>query len=313
MADPSVRRGLPRARRLVGAVAIAASCLSVGPVAPAQAASLQELRLALDVAEAGLRSTWSAHTRAVEALRDAKRSYWAAHERVNEAAAALWMLVDPPAAADLALLDRLAEGIDAARGQIVLAEVDIARARRYRNEVRAIVAGEEARLQAASAADRARAASQASTIACPVAYAYAIYANFGAPRPGGPHTGMDLPAPSGTIAQAAWYARVIETPLGGWMGKGVILEDGAGNLWLYAHLDSVAVAVGDIVTRGQAIGGVGSTGNSTGPHLHFEIHPAGGSPIDPYSLVSAACGISDPLGPSGRVAREASTPAAGSN
>lgn len=314
MADPSARRGLPRARRLIGALAIVSAVFNLGSVAPAQAATLQELRLALGVATSGLRSAQEARVRAVDALEDAEYALQAAHTQVNQAAAELWMLVAPTSATDVALIERLSAGVDAARQQIVLAEVDIARARRYVREVRAVVdAAEAQQAQASASARQHQPARAASTIACPVATLSAIYADFGAPRPGGPHTGIDIPAPTGTAAQASWYARVVETPLGGWMGKGVILEDGAGNRWLYAHLDSIAVLPGEIVRRGQAIGRVGSTGNSTGSHLHFEIHAAGTGPIDPYPLVSAACGASDPLGPRGRVAQESSTPEAGSS
>jgi len=312
MADPSARRGLPRARRLIGALSILTAVLNLGPIAPAQAATMQELRLALGVATSGLRSAQDARMRAVDALEDAESALAAAHEQVNQAAAELWMLVEPSSGADLALIERLSAGVDLARRQIVLAEVDIARARRYLREVRAVVEAAEAQ-EAQAAAHEQAPARAASTIACPVESLSAIYADFGAPRPSGPHTGIDIPAPTGTPARAAWYARVVETPLGGWMGKGVILEDGAGNRWLYAHLDSIAVLPGEIVRRGQAVGRVGSTGNSTGSHLHFEIHAAGTSPIDPYPLVSSACGASDPLGPQGRVAQEASTPEAGSN
>lgn len=88
------------------------------------------------------------------------------------------------------------------------------------------------------------------------------------------------------------------------MGNGVILRDGANNLWWYAHMSRVDVQVGQRVARGQTIGAVGSSGNSTGPHLHFEIHPRGKRPIDPYSLVAPTCGIFDPLSHAERIAAE---------
>jgi murein DD-endopeptidase MepM/ murein hydrolase activator NlpD len=270
---------------------------------------LQELQVALQLAKSGLEGAKAKRARAVKALRDAKFAAQRAHDQVNQAAAAIWMLMDPPSETDLAMLTLLDEGVAVARAEIDLAEVDIARARRYYREVRAIVESEEARQKETS---RSASQQQTSTIACPVAYASAIYADFGAPRPSGPHAGIDIPAPTGTPALASWWARVMETPQGGWIGKGVILQDGSGNKWLYAHLDSVSVKPGDAVERGQQIGTVGSTGNSTGPHLHFEIHAQGTTPVDPYSLVSPACGLVDPLGPAARVARESATPPAGS-
>lgn len=314
MAGPRPLGAPHPARRLIaGLVAILGFLASLGPAGPANAATLDELRVALQVAEAGLDAAIAARAGAVEALEDAQAALDRVHEAVNASAAAAWMNVQPPAQADPAALAHLEAGVAEARAQIGLAEIDVARARRYFREVRAIVEDEEARQAAAQrTSTRTTTTKSASTIACPVAAPAAIYADFGAPRPGGPHAGIDIPAALGTPAVAAWYARVLETPLGGWMGKGVILEDGARNRWVYAHLDSIAVVPGEVVRRGQAIGRVGSTGNSTGSHLHFEIHAAGTTVIDPYPIISPACGISDPLGPSGRVAQESSTPEAGS-
>lgn len=310
------RPGIATARRRTRTIAVGAlalGCLLGGPP-PARAVGLPELKVALQAAKAQYRSALAAQERAKQALVDARAAYAAVHDQVNASAAAIWMLDDATAAgADHVLLTQLAHGIDAARAEIGVAEVDVARARRYLDEVRAIVRTEEARAAQRADAQRQQRTSSEDTIACPVEAASAIYADFGAPRPSSPHTGIDIPAPTGTAARAAWYARVVETPIGGWMGKGVILEDGGGNRWLYAHLDSIAVLPGEVLRRGQEIGRVGSTGNSTGPHLHFEIHVRGTKPIDPYGMVSAACGIADPMGPNGRVAHEAATPEAGSS
>ncbi|NDJ18626.1 M23 family metallopeptidase [Myxacorys almedinensis] len=86
------------------------------------------------------------------------------------------------------------------------------------------------------------------------------------------HTGTDLGAPMGTPVLAALAGRVI---MSGWMGGygvaiGLEHTDGTQQT-LYAHLSEVFVKPGDIVPQGTAIGRVGSTGNSTGPHLHFEF------------------------------------------
>lgn len=313
MAGPRAPRAIRPARRLAAGLLAVSAVLGIAR--PAEAASLDELRLALHVAEAELHAAQAAKRTAVDGLADAHAALQRARAQVNASAAAMWMGIEPAGGADPAVIDGLAAGVAQARADIGVAEVDIARAQRYFREVRAIVEAEEARAAASQRQQRdaqQQQQQQTSTIACPVAGPSAIYADFGAPRPGGPHAGIDLPAPLGTPAVAAWYARVVETPTGGWIGRGVILEDGAGNRWLYAHLSSVTVAVGDIVQRGQVIGGVGSTGNSTGPHLHFEIHARGVAPIDPYPLVSPACGIADPLGSQGRVAQETSTPEAGS-
>ena len=89
------------------------------------------------------------------------------------------------------------------------------------------------------------------------------------------HTGIDLAAARGTPVRAALEgtAHVVVSATG--YGLHVILDHGDGLTTLYAHLDSVAVVDGDVVAAGDVIGAVGSSGNSTGPHLHFEVRRDG--------------------------------------
>jgi len=90
--------------------------------------------------------------------------------------------------------------------------------------------------------------------------------------PGGHwHSGIDLAAPLGTpvVAAAAGEAHVVESTTG--FGLHVVIDHGGGLRTLYGHLSSVTVADGAAVSAGEAIGGLGSSGNSTGPHLHFEV------------------------------------------
>lgn len=94
--------------------------------------------------------------------------------------------------------------------------------------------------------------------------------------PGGHwHSGIDLAAPPGTPVHAtlAGVARVL-LDAGGY-GLHVILDHGGGLSSLYGHLSSVTVTTGQYVVAGEVIGAVGSSGNSTGPHLHFEIRRDG--------------------------------------
>jgi len=98
------------------------------------------------------------------------------------------------------------------------------------------------------------------------------------------HTGQDFSAPVGTPVRAATAGTVrIEHPA--WAGNLVRIDHGNGLETLYAHLDSIDVANGARVSAGQRIGAVGTTGNSTGPHLHFEVR-LGGDAVNPMPFLA---------------------------
>ncbi len=90
------------------------------------------------------------------------------------------------------------------------------------------------------------------------------------------HYGIDFTCPKGTPIQATGNGKVvrIENRRSGY-GKNVLIDHGFGYKTLYAHMSSVDVKKGQKVTRGQQIGTVGSTGTSTAPHLHYEVHYKG--------------------------------------
>jgi murein DD-endopeptidase MepM/ murein hydrolase activator NlpD len=94
------------------------------------------------------------------------------------------------------------------------------------------------------------------------------------------HKGIDVAAPTGT---PIWAAKAGEVIYASWMsgyGNVVMIDHGGDVTTLYAHQSRIASSVGQSVAQGQVIGYIGSTGNSTGPHLHFEIR-FGGVPRDP--------------------------------
>lgn len=101
------------------------------------------------------------------------------------------------------------------------------------------------------------------------------------------HTGLDFAAPTGTPIHAVASGVVTSLGYEGAYGNQTIvtLDDGT-EIW-YCHQNEFAVSLGDRVTQGQLIGYVGSTGNTTGPHLHLEVRPGGGDPVDPYTALVA--------------------------
>ena len=99
------------------------------------------------------------------------------------------------------------------------------------------------------------------------------------------HRGTDIPAPEGTPILAAHSGTVLVSGWNDSYGNQVLLDNGAGLSTRYAHMTQTAVTAGEAVTAGQVIGYVGSTGDSTGNHLHFEVMQ-GGVRVDPLSFVS---------------------------
>ncbi|HHW07627.1 MAG TPA: peptidoglycan DD-metalloendopeptidase family protein [Clostridia bacterium] len=98
------------------------------------------------------------------------------------------------------------------------------------------------------------------------------------------HTGIDIAAPSGAKVIAAESGRVMMAGYYGAYGNTVIINHGSGIATLYAHLSAITVKEGDEVLRGDQVGKVGSTGLSTGPHLHFEVRKDG-EPVNPWSYL----------------------------
>lgn len=94
------------------------------------------------------------------------------------------------------------------------------------------------------------------------------------------HEGLDFAAPKGTPIHAASGGLVTQARYAPGYGNVVDIDHGNGLLTRYAHASSISVKVGDVVGKGQQIARVGSTGRSTGSHLHFEVRMAG-HPLDP--------------------------------
>jgi len=98
------------------------------------------------------------------------------------------------------------------------------------------------------------------------------------------HEGVDLGAAYGTPIAAAGSGTVIYAGWLGGYGNLTVIDHGGGLATAYGHQSRIAVSVGQQVTRGETIGYVGSTGHSTGPHLHFEVR-VNGQPVDPLGYL----------------------------
>lgn len=122
--------------------------------------------------------------------------------------------------------------------------------------------------------------SLSSPLANPVVtstFGYRIHPIFGDRRL---HAGLDMRASSGTPILAPAPGDVVFAGWRGGYGNTTIIDHGGGVATMYAHQSAIRVEAGDTVRRGQVIGAAGSTGNSTGSHLHFEVR-VNGTPVDP--------------------------------
>ncbi|MEO8635086.1 MAG: M23 family metallopeptidase [Gemmatimonadales bacterium] len=106
----------------------------------------------------------------------------------------------------------------------------------------------------------------------------------GEDRGGEAHPGIDIALPIGTAVRAAGGGKVLEASEQAEYGRYVLVEHPDGFQTVYGHLSRIAVAPGSIVEAGQVVGLTGNTGNSSAPHLHFEIRQNGTS-IDPRTLL----------------------------
>lgn len=107
-----------------------------------------------------------------------------------------------------------------------------------------------------------------------------LTSTFGEQRSGYNHKGIDLAANSGTAIEAALDGTVYFSGVASGYGNVVMINHGDNIETVYAHCSKLNVSTGESVTKGQTVAEVGSTGDSTGPHLHFEIR-VNGNPVDP--------------------------------
>ncbi|WP_411129562.1 M23 family metallopeptidase [Streptomyces sp. x-19] len=198
--------------------------------------------------------------------------------------------------------DELAGRIEAqADAQQAAAEASAARAKAEAEAVRLADAAKKKADEAKKKADEERAAKVRAareaerkllnTFVAPVTGSYVStgYKASSGLWSSGSHTGIDFHAASGTSVHAVGAGTVVEAGWGGAYGNNIVIRMNDGTYTQYGHLSSIGVTVGQSVTRGEQIALSGNTGNTTGPHLHFEARtgPDYGSDIDPIAYLRA--------------------------
>jgi peptidoglycan LD-endopeptidase LytH len=132
------------------------------------------------------------------------------------------------------------------------------------------------------------------TMSCPVDGPTSFTDTYGEPRSGGrAHQGVDMYAAMGTPAAAIVDGTVLRKASSGAGGISLYFTGSDGNEYFYAHLSKYAeVSPGQKLSAGDHVGFVGDTGNAQGgpPHLHFEVRPQGGAPVNPTPYARKACG-----------------------
>ncbi|MBM9505334.1 M23 family metallopeptidase, partial [Actinacidiphila acididurans] len=201
---------------------------------------------------------------------------------------------DPGEALRARILGQVAAQREAvARAEREVAERAAAReaaARKVREQAAAAKAAAEAKArseaEAAAKAEAERLEQLARSYTTPLA-SYTLTAGFGeADLWGNFHAGQDFSAPTGTPVHAVHSGTVTSAGWAGAQGYRVVLtlDDGT-QLW-YCHLSTMVVTSGR-VTTGDTIGRVGATGNVPAPHLHLEVRPNGGEPVDPLPWLAS--------------------------
>jgi len=112
-------------------------------------------------------------------------------------------------------------------------------------------------------------------------------------QPRSPHSGVDLRGDRGTPVKATNHGKVVLTGDHFFTGKTVVIDHGGGIQSMYFHLDRILVKQGEEATKGQVIGEVGSTGRSSGPHLHWGIR-VNGDRVDPLRLTELSRALEEP-------------------
>ncbi|MDQ3785002.1 MAG: peptidoglycan DD-metalloendopeptidase family protein [Actinomycetota bacterium] len=184
--------------------------------------------------------------------------------------------------------ERLRERLRSVAGEVEDVKVKLA-AQRARRRAKRSRAAETASATGVPPASLRPPATSIGPRTCPVAGPVSFVDSWGAPRAGHTHVGVDLLADYGTPVVAIVSGTVTYAGYDGSGGNMIFLSGEDGNDYWYMHNQANLVTGGKVV-RGEQIATVGDTGNAVGiPHVHFEYHPGGGGPVNPYPVVAPIC------------------------
>jgi murein DD-endopeptidase MepM/ murein hydrolase activator NlpD len=228
----------------------------------------------------------------VGAARDAVAKARAKTRAARVEVAALERVAAARAAEQRAVVDRLEASRDALVTAQATRRTTLARIQGSREELLAEIESLEVESARLAAVIRAAQAASSSTAAAPPVtgngtlgwpVSGTVTSGFG-PRWGRMHEGIDIAVPTGTPVRAAGAGTVISVGWQGGYGNLVVIDHGGGLATAYAHNSALLVAVGQQVATGQTVASSGNTGNSSGPHVHFEVR-VNGVAADPLAYL----------------------------
>lgn len=194
-------------------------------------------------------------------------------------------------AAQRAAIEKRADSLDDEAKAIKKKSAQLKKIRAAKAEAKAEARREKAEARAAAKKKAEKDSGGSGHAALPISSGYRIAARFGDTGSWARyHTGIDFSAGMGTPIHAVAAGVVTNAGSGsaGWAGNYVTIRHSDGKTSLYAHMSSVTVHVGEKVSGGQKVGAVGMTGRTFGPHVHFEVYPAGVKVGDPYKAIDPA-------------------------
>ncbi|WP_260867521.1 M23 family metallopeptidase [Streptomyces sp. SAJ15] len=285
---------LPEARELSGAPRLVSDVVgpgadvASGPGAPAAAAPLSTAGLTAEDAANG--ATDAGEALRARIMQQAEHQQNAADDAQREAAARAAAEQAAKAAAAQAEADKAQKAAEAEAERKAEEAARKAEAEAERKAEAAAKAKAEAEAEAEAEADAGSesgsgggSGTSAGAYALPVA-SYTLTSTFGQAGDlwSADHTGQDFAAPTGTPVKAVHGGTITSAGWAGAYGYRIVLTLADGTEIWYCHLSSMVKTSGTVST-GDVIGRVGATGNVTGPHLHLEVRPGGGSPVDPLA------------------------------